>query len=87
MKKYKIKTVQDMINCTNEKNIDDFLADLKTLITLVHSFQNINNLVAEMKNIPKNEAIIAFQKDGFIWTDDGKHNVKITLTKKDVIGI
>ncbi len=82
MKKYKIKTIQDIIDCTDENNLDSFLVDLKNLIKIAHTFQSINNIVAEMKDMPKEIAKI--KTDGIVWIDDGKNNIKVTIsTKKD----
>lgn len=36
MNKHEINTVQDMIDCTNESNLDNFLADLKLVIMSAH---------------------------------------------------
>ena len=80
MKKYQIKTLQDMIECTNDDNLDNFLIDLKKLIIYVHEFQNINNLVAEITSVPKELAKI--KADGFTWIDDGKHHATIRLGVK-----
>ena len=76
MKKYQIKTVQDMINCINEANLDNFLEDLKTLIQTAHMFNNMAELVGEHKS----ETIL--DKQGFTWIDDNKNDVKITLNTK-----
>ena len=35
-KEYKINTIQDIIDYTNEDNVDSFLADLKLMLKTVH---------------------------------------------------
>lgn len=62
-KEYKITTIQDMINCTNEENLDRFLIDLKNQITTVHALRSMGELESE----------------SFIWIDDGKNDGEIKI--------
>ena len=80
MKRYQVNTVQDMIKCTNEGNLDNFLADLKALIKMAHALQGLANTVAEVEDLPKELAEI--ESKGFTWIDDGKHDMKIELHGK-----
>lgn len=80
MKQFQVNTVQDMIKCTNEDNLDDFLADLKTLIEMAHALQRLYDTTAEAEGLPKELAEI--ESKGFIWIDDGKHDIKIELHSK-----
>lgn len=80
MKTYQVNTVQDMIKCTNEGNLDNFLADLKALIEMAHALQGLANTVAEVEGIPKELAEL--ESKGFKWIDDGKHDIKIELQGK-----
>jgi len=79
-KKYQIKTVQDMINCTNEVNLDNFLTDLKGLLAAAHTIKTIAKLVGETKGVPKE--LQEIESKGFTWIDNGKNDVKITIGTK-----
>lgn len=80
MKTYQVNTVQDMIKCTNEGNIDNFLADLKALLEMAHALQGLADVVAEVEDIPKELAEL--ESKGFKWIDDGKHDMTIELQGK-----
>ena len=80
MKRYQVNTVQDMIKCTNEGNLDNFLADLKALIEMAHALQGLANTVAEVEGLPKE--LVEIESKGFTWIDDGKHDMKIELHGK-----
>ena len=80
MKRYQVNTVQDMIKCTNEGNLDNFLADLKALIEMAHALQRLADTVAEVEVLPKELAEL--ESKGFTWIDDGKHDMKIELHSK-----
>ena len=80
MKQYQVNTVQDMIKCTNEGNLDNFLADLKAVIETAHALQVLANTVSEEKGLPKELAEL--ESKGFTWIDDGKHNIEIELYGK-----
>lgn len=57
--RYTIATVADIINCTNESNIDNFLTDFKNVINTAHK--------AKAKGRKLDNA-------SFDWIDDGKNN-------------
>ncbi len=78
--KHQIKTVQDMIDCTNEDNLDAFLVDLKNLIETVHNFQGLTESLAESQGLPRE--IAAIETDGFTWIDDGEHKAHVTIKTK-----
>ena len=80
MKRYQVNTVQDMIKCTNEDNLDNFLTDLKALIQMAHALQRLADTVAEVEVLPKELAEL--ESKGFTWIDDGKHDMKIELHSK-----
>ena len=65
MKNHTIKTVQDMIDCTDSENLDRFLQDLKVVLKTAHSL----NQIADKK----------VKSDGFIWTDDSKKKHFVAL--------
>ena len=65
---YKINTVQDMINATNSDNIESFLSDLRELLTTAHAMNNI----AKAKGGK-------LESDGFLWIDDDKKEISITI--------
>ena len=75
-KKYQIKTVQDIIDCTNEDNLDNFLEDLKGLVKTAHVFNTMTDLVGG--DTSKNK----LDEKGFTWIDDGKHEATITVEAK-----
>lgn len=79
-KKYQIKTVQDMIDCTNEDNLDNFLTDLKALLAAAHAFKDMAKLIGEMKGLPKEMQEI--ESEGFTWIDDEKRDAIITIGAK-----
>jgi|LGOV01.1.fsa_nt_gb hypothetical protein len=79
-KQYQIKTVQDMIDCTSEDNINNFLTDLKAVIKMAHAMQDLVNTITEVDVISKEYTEI--QSKGFVWIDDGKHNVEIRIEGK-----
>ena len=59
-KRYDIKTLSDIIDCTNESNLDNFLIDFKNLLILAHK--------AKAKGKKLNNA-------EFTWIDDGKNDI------------
>ena len=79
-KTYQVNTVQDMIKCTNEGNLDNFLTDLKALIEMAHALQRLSNVVAEVNGIPKELAEL--EAKGFKWIDDNEHNIGIQFEAK-----
>lgn len=80
-KKYEINTVQDMIDCTNEQNIDNFLKDLRGVILGAHALRKITEVVN--KDYGLNEEDIKPKTKGFIWIDDGEHNINITIKPEE----
>ena len=73
-KEYQIKTVQDMVDCTNENNLDNFLTDLKGYLTTANMLQTIEESVYGTKE--------EIGTDGFTWIDDGKHEATINVGVK-----
>jgi len=80
IKKYRIKTVQDMIDCTNEDNVEDFLKDLKVLLVTSHTFRNLAESIGEIKGLP--EKMQKIKVDGFVWKNDGEYHIKTILGLK-----
>lgn len=66
-KTYNIETVQDMIDCTNESNIDGFIKDLKNMLVSSHVIRDTLKSCGSMVS------------DGFTWVDDGKNNLSIDI--------
>jgi hypothetical protein len=64
---YQIKTVQDMLECTNSDNIDNFLKDLKGVLLSAHLLVELSNEIEVLS-------------EGYVWIDDNKHNISIELT-------
>lgn len=75
-KKYKIKTLNDIINCTNEDNLDNFLTDLRGILTALYALRSLSEFIGET------DAEKEMLSDGFTWIDDGKHNINISIKEK-----
>ena len=75
-KEYKINTVQDMIDATNSENLESFLSDLRELLTTAHAMNNI----AKAKGGK-------LESDGFLWIDDDKKEISITIQGKKRCGV
>ncbi len=73
MNTHKIETLQDIIKCTNENNLDSFLKDFKIFLQMANSFKKIDGLQGELSRR---------SVDQFIWIDDGENNYEIKLTIK-----
>jgi len=76
-KKYKIKTIQDMIDCTNESNLDSFLKDLKALLITAHTFRGMVKLIGKKEGLSKEMQEI--KSKGYTWIDDGKHEIETKI--------
>jgi hypothetical protein len=74
-KEYKINTVQDMINATNSENLERFLDDLRELLRCSHAFNSIASKGGELES------------DGFLWIDDDKKEINITIHEKKRCGV
>lgn len=72
-KEYKIKNLIDIINCTNEDNIDNFLTDLKAFIEVTKIVMEIAEITGEVQEL---EVLI---EDAFTWIDDGKNKFNISV--------
>ena len=83
-KRYKIESLQDMVDCTNRDNLDAFIADLKGLLMEAHMFKEFSETVGKEKNLTEEQRMLHFTD--FVWIDDGKHDITTTLSvtpKKD----
>lgn len=78
-KEYNIKTVQDMIDCTNASNLSSFLDDLRVLIESAHEIRAMAKGIVEEKGIKYKDGMIS--SDGFLWIDDGLKNYEIIIEK------
>ena len=76
-KKHQIKTVQDMIDCTNEANLENFLTDLKGYLSTAHMLKSLAELVVETEEQKE------VGTDGFTWIDDGKNDATISIGVKE----
>ena len=63
---YKIQTLKDMIDYTNEDNLDRFLNDLEVVLRTTHALEKTGLKVDE----------------SFIWVDDGKNISTINIKTK-----
>lgn len=73
---YKIKTMQDIVNCINSGNVDNFLIDFKGYLTTAIMLKELAELVGE------NEEAKKIATDGFVWIDDGKNDATISIGVK-----
>ena len=78
-KKYTIKTIQELVNLANEKNLDDLVIDLKLWLSfIIYAKKGISPLNKFIKTlgikIPKKANVMEPITDQFVWTDDGKHD-------------
>jgi len=76
-KRHKVFDVKDMIKCTNEGNIDNFLADLKSYLEAAHELNKLAELVA----VKEEDKVV--DTTGFVWIDDGKHDQTINIGIKE----
>ncbi len=73
-----------MFDCTNEANLENFLTDLKALLTAAHTFRTMTSLIGGMKGLQEIEkGWQEIESNGFIWVDDGKHDVKIKIEPEE----
>ena len=75
-KSFKIETFEDMLNCTNEDNLDMFLSDLKGAIQSYHMIRDTARLSVKNYNSSK------IKTSGYTWIDDGKNEINIELRSK-----
>ena len=80
MKQYKINTLDDMINCVNKDNLDNFIIDLKAFLEMYISLNELGKVIIEAEGLDSTEHPL--KQDGFIWIDDGKHDYKIEFYKE-----
>jgi len=74
-KKYKIQSVQDMIDCTNSDNLENFITDLKGILASAHMLRTHTDLIGKDKS--------SIEIKEFTWVDDGEHNITINLGAKE----
>ena len=75
MKSYKIKTLKDILEAVNDKNVDGFLLDFEQFLRVAVSAQALNNDIFKLD----------VDGIGFTWNDDGENGVvkKITVEIKN----
>ena len=71
-KKYEIKTIQDIINCTDKDNVDNFLKDLKSFLEMSYMVKTIAELTGVKSKLSTQ----------FTWIDDGKNEATLILNPK-----
>ena len=77
---YQIKTIQDIMDCVNRENIDNFMIDMRALIEIYITFQGLSHITAKEMGLPPEIAKI--ESEGFTWIDDGKHDMKVAIKGK-----
>lgn len=77
MKRYMIKTVQDVIDCTNEDNIDNFMIDFKKVVKSTHLVRSL------VEAVDGNGEEVNISEEGFVWIDDGKNGVIKAVIKSE----
>lgn len=78
MKQHNIKTVQDMIDCTNEANINNFIKDLTEVIKAAHTIRDLEQIVGGNKDE------VLLENEGFTWIDDDENNIEITIRPSEI---
>ena len=70
MKKYEIKTIEDILAAVNSENVDVFVRDFKAFLLLHLLNRELHEAMGEKKppEMPQ-----------FTWIDDGKNDINITL--------
>ena len=79
-KTHRIRTVQDMIDCTNEENLDRFIEDVKSFLTTAHAMKQTADFIGGLNGLSEEERRITC--DYFDWQDDGKKSISIKLKPK-----
>jgi len=74
---YEIKTMQDILECVNQNNVDSFLTDFKGYLTTAIMLKELAELVGETEDAKK------IMTDGFTWIDDGKNDATISIGVKE----
>ena len=80
-KTYSINSFGDIANVITPENLDNFMTDLRGSLIAYLTMVEITRaqLSPEFANVPNND-IVPFY--GLYWTDDGKHDIILTLTEK-----
>ena len=65
---YKINTMQDVLDVITADNIDAFLKDFEAVTRAALLIKQLSTTTPET--------------DGFIWIDDGKHNINIVMKQR-----
>lgn len=73
-KTYRIENLTDIINATDENNIDNFIKDLKGVLLGIYALRETSKVLGVEDGIDYPEF--------YEWTDDGKHDIKLTLNPK-----
>lgn len=77
MNKYEIRAINDIIKCTNKDNLERFLKDLKGVIEVSHSLQDLSRSIPESEGV--SEEVSKLESSGFIWIDDVECNIIVDL--------
>lgn len=72
--KYKIENVQDILDCTNAENLDNFLIDFRKVLEVGHLMRGYAKLTTPASDKRQVEL------PSFIWLDDGKHDINLDFT-------
>jgi hypothetical protein len=64
---HEIKTLQDILDCTDSENLDNFLIDFKQILKNGHFLRDLE---------PKVEF------PSFTWIDDGKNDIQLIIKQK-----
>ena len=80
MNKYEIKTLQDIMDCVNEDNIENFLIDFSKWLKAVMCLKRMSKYLLTDKTFPHELAKLESSK--FTWIDDDKHKTTLTIEAK-----
>ena len=72
--KYNIKTIKEILEIVNEKNVDGFITDFSNWLRF--------RLIVQSKQV-KGVKMIIDNEDTFNWIDDGKSNIKLNIELRE----
>lgn len=74
--KYEINTLQDILECTNLDNLDNFIKDFSVFLKAYHNTKNLISFLG------KEKVDELMKSTKLVWIDDGKHDYTLELQEK-----
>lgn len=75
--RYEIVNINDILNCVNENNLENFIIDFKHFLKTTISLNNLTKGICKAEGIPEERGRLELQK--YVWIDDGKHNYSVKI--------